>query len=72
MVNQIYIDAKDGDDEAIVIGSVGIVFMLGLGALGVYFVVNLKRKIESLQKRSGGDTPAAKVSATAGSTRRVV
>ena len=51
-MQQVVVDAKAGDDTAIVIASIGMGLMICLFALGIYVVVALKRKIARLSERS--------------------
>ena len=67
-------DAKAGDDKAIIIASFGLGLMIGLFALGVYVVVSLKRKLEGLRggdaDEGGGETMV--VGAPAGKRKKQV
>ena len=67
-------DARAGDDKAIIIASFGLGLMIGLFALGVYVVVSLKRKIQGLRgsdaDEAGGATMV--VNAPAGKRKKQV
>ena len=72
--SQVIVDAKAGDDKAIIIASFGLGLMIGLFALGVYVVVSLKRKLEGLRgadaNEDGGE--AVVVTAPAGKRKKQV
>ena len=56
--SQVIVDAKAGDQTAIIIASFGLGLMIGLFALGIYVMVTLKRKVAALS--GGGVTERAR------------